>query len=125
MQHVSSLHTMLPWMIVYGNNKNGRWLLEFWAMLTALPLDQLEILCTDFINSITGNPYSSLVWDMWIECTMNKGSKMKSGWLSILKNEMQLLVPCRNVNQVTRIRAAHNSLANRREFKLKQVYEKI
>ena len=38
---------------------------------------------------------------------MNKGSKMKSGWLSIL-NEKQLLVHNRNVNHVTQIRAAHN-----------------
>jgi len=61
-------------------------------MLTALPLDQVEFLCTDFTQSITGNPYSNLAWDMWIECTMNKGNKMKSGWLSILKDEKQFLV---------------------------------
>jgi len=52
---------------------------------------------------------------------MNKGSKMKSGWLSILKNEKQLLVHNRNVNHVMRIRAAHNFQANRRESKLKHV----
>jgi len=120
-EYVSSLRAMLPWMIAYDNNKYGRWLPDFWAMLTTLPLVQVEFLRTDFTQSITGNPYSNLAWDMWIECTMNKGSKMKSGWLSILKNEKQLLVHCRNVNQVTRIRAAHNSLANRREFKLTHV----
>ena len=90
-------------------------------MLTALPLDQVEFLRIDFTQSITGNPYSNLAWDMWIECTMNKGSKMKSGWLSILKNEKQLLVHNRNVNHVMRIRAAHNFQANRRESKLKHV----
>ena len=85
-----------------------------WAILTTLPLDQVEFLCIDFIQSITCNPYSNMAWDMWIECTINKLNKMNPGWLSILKNEKQLLVHCRNVNQV---RAARNFLANRREFK--------
>ena len=58
-----------------------------------------------------------MAWDMWIECTMNKGSKMKSGWPSILQNEKQLMVHSRNVNNVARIRAAHNSLATRKAAK--------
>jgi len=65
-------------------------------MLTAFPLDQVEFLCTDFAQSI-------IAWGMWIECTMNKGSKMKSDWVSILKNEKQLLVHNRDVNHVMRI----------------------
>ena len=86
-EYVSSLRAMLQWMIAYDNSKYGRWLPDFWAMLTTLPLDHIKFLHTDFTQSITGKPYSNMAWDMWIECTMNKGSKMKSGWLSILKNE--------------------------------------
>ena len=67
---------MLPWMVAYDNNRYGRWLPNFWAMLTALPDDQVAFLRTDFTQSITGNPYSNIAWDMWIECTMNKGSKI-------------------------------------------------
>jgi hypothetical protein len=107
-EYVSSLHAMLPWMVAYDNNRYGRWLPDFWAMLTALPEDQVS-------QSITGNPHSNMAWDMRIECTMNKVSKMKSGWLSILRNEKQLLVHSSNVNNVTRIRAALNALANRKE----------
>ena len=99
-------------MVAYDNNRYGRWLPDFKAMLTSLPTDQVAFLCTDFTQSITGNPYSNMAWDMWIECTMNKGSKMKSGWLSILQNEKQLLVHSRNVHNVALIRAAHNALAN-------------
>jgi len=44
---------------------------------------------------------------------------MKSGWLSILKNEKQLLVHSRNVNNLVRIRAAHNVMANRKDAKRK------
>ena len=54
--YVSLLCAMLPWMIAYNNNKYGRWLPDFWAVLTAFPLDQVEFLCTDFAQSITGNP---------------------------------------------------------------------
>ena len=86
-------------------------------MLTAVPADQVAFLRTDFILSITGTPYSNMAWDMWIECTMNKGSKMKSGWLSTIQTEKQLLVHSRNVNNVAQIRAAHNALANRKETK--------
>ena len=84
----------------------------FRALLTAFPADQVAFLQINFAQSNTGNSYSNMAWDMWIECAMNKGSKMKSGWLSILQNEKQLLVHSRNVNNVAQIWAAHNALAN-------------
>ena len=37
--------------------------------------------------------------------TMNKGSKMKAGWLSILRNEKQLMADTRNANHIGRVRA--------------------
>ena len=58
-------------------------------------------------------------WDMWIECNMNKGSKVKARWLTILQNEKQLLVHSRNVNNVAKIQASLNALANRKETKTK------
>ena len=86
-EYVSSLHAMLPRIVAY-NPRYGRWLPDFWAMLTALPADQVTLLQTNFAQPITGNPsYSNMAWDMWIECTMHKGSQMKSGWISILQNE--------------------------------------
>ena len=106
-EYVISLRAMMPWMVAYDNNWYGRWLPDFWAMLTSLTAEQIAFLHTDFVQSITGNPYSNMPWDMWIEYTMNKGSKMKSGWLSILQNEKQLLVHSRNVNNILQIRATH------------------
>ena len=118
-EFVSSLRAMLPWLIAYDNNQYGRWLPDFWAMLTSLPVDQVAFLHSDFTQSIRGHPYSNMAWDMWIKCTMNKGSKLKSGWLSVLQNEKQLLVHSRNVNNVARIRATHNALASRNQTKWK------
>ncbi len=68
-EYVISLRAMMPWMVAYDKNRYGRWLPDFWAMLTALPADQVTFLRTDFSQSITGNPYSNMAWDMWIECT--------------------------------------------------------
>ena len=33
-----------------------------------------------FSQSLTGNPYSAIPPDMWIEITINRSSKLKSGW---------------------------------------------
>lgn len=118
-EYVRSVRAMLPWMLGYDRLKYGRWLPDFWTMLLNLPPDQFAFLQENFAQSVTGNPYSNMAWCMWIETTMNKGSKLKSGWLSILKNEKQLLVHSRNVNNVARIRAAHNSAAKRKSTEWK------
>jgi len=83
-------------------------------MLTALPPEQTEFMKKNFAQSMTGKPFSSLALDLWIECTMNKGSKLKAGWHSILKHEKQLLVDIRNVNNIGRIRACVQQHTNRK-----------
>ena len=55
---------------------------------------------------MTGSPYSGMSLEMIIEVAMNKGSKLKSSWLSILKNEKQLLVHSRNCSNIACIRKA-------------------
>ena len=46
---------------------------------------------------------------------------LKYGWLSILQKGKQLLVHSRYVNNVSRIRASHNVLANRKDAKRKHM----
>ena len=108
-------------MLTYDKQKYGRALPDFWAYLINLPPEENEFLRENFALSLTGNPYSSMPWDLWIEVTMNKGSKLKSGWLSMLKNEKQLLVHSRNVNNIARIRVAHNKAANKKAQKWKHI----
>ncbi len=43
-----------------------------------------------FCASISGRPFSALPFDQWIEITMNKGSKMISGWVRFTKNESMI-----------------------------------
>ena len=103
----SSLKFMLPWMQVYDNDRYGRYLPDFITVLDTLPANQAVFMESGlFAQSMTGKPYSCVALDIWIESTMNKGSKLKSGWLAILNNEKQLLSNTRNVNNVNRVRAS-------------------
>ena len=89
---IDSQRALLPWLTIYDNSQYSRWLPYFWSVLTNLPRDRKSFLEENYAHSLTDNPYSGMSLDMIIEMTMNKGSKLKSGWLSILKNEKQLLV---------------------------------
>ena len=57
-----------------------------------------------FAHSITGKSYSSLPTDLWIEMTMNKGSKMKAGWQRILVNEVILCANIKSTNHINQLR---------------------
>ena len=111
---------MLPWMQIYDNDKYSHHLPDFIAVLDTLPADQAAFMEDGmFSQSMTGNPYSCVALDIWIELAMNKGSKLKSGWLAILNNEKQLLSNTRNVNNINRIRAVHHHANHRRKGKAK------
>ena len=109
---LDSIRLMIPWMKIYDKNKYGMWLTEFWSEMSSLPQNISQKMSELFANSITGDPYTRLPLDMWIEMTMNKGSKMKAGWKQILKNEKMLLSQTRNVNNINKIRTALNKIAD-------------
>ena len=116
-----TLKQMLPWLTVYGNTNYGRHLPDFSAALDSLTSEQEAFMDSGmFAQSMSGNPYSCVALDIWIESTMNKGSKMKAGWLAILNNEKQLLTNTRNVNNVNRIRNAVHRHANQKKKKGKK-----
>ena len=107
-----SLRMMLPWLQIYDNNKYGRWLTEFWLEISSLPDDKAQYMYEGlFSQSMTGQPYSCLPLDLWIEMTMNKGSKMKAEWSHFLKKEPMLLIHTRTVNFINRVRVSLHVLA--------------
>ena len=70
------LRLMIPWMQIYNNNNYGKWLVEFCTEISTLTKAIDEHMAKGlFVQSLTGNPYSSLLLDMWIEVATNKGSK--------------------------------------------------
>ena len=73
----SSTYEMMAGMRAYNNTEYARYLPDFWAMLENLTEEQAEFFESHFVQSMSGLPYSAL--DMWIEVTMNMGSKRKEG----------------------------------------------
>ena len=110
------LHLMIPWMQIYDNSNYGKWLVEFWTEISTLTkaIDEHMIkgLSAQFL---TGNPYSCLPLDTWIEMTMNKVSKMKADWKNMLKNETMLPSHAENANLINRIRVSMHKLADRKK----------
>ena len=86
-EYISSTYDMLKYLVSYNNTNYGRWLPDYWASLSSLPTEQSEFFKNNFTQSQTGLPYSFQGMDLWIECTMNLGSKLKQGWLNLLNNK--------------------------------------
>ena len=107
-EYLSSTYNMLPGLMAYDNHDYGRWLPDYWAMLSLLSDEQMAFFNDHFAQSITGLPYSCQPLDLWIETTMNLNSKLKQGWLQLLQNEKQLFSTTRNANNVARVKATVN-----------------
>jgi hypothetical protein len=107
--YLASLRLMMPWLLIYDGVNYGRWLPVYWLNMKSLSPDHAKYMPDIFAQSMTNNPYSALPPDMWIECTMNKGSKLKSGWKRLLRSEKGLLVHMKNANNVNAVR---NALTN-------------
>ena len=95
---------MMAWMMVYDNTNYSRWLPVFWMDMSSLSKEHCQLIKEIFFRSLTGNAYSSLVPDLWIECTINKGSKLKEGWKNLLKNEIGLHIHGRNTNNISTVK---------------------
>ncbi len=78
-EYLSSTYDMLHGLMAYNNHGYGRWLPDFWAMLSSLSSDRITFLLIYFSQSMTGLPYSCQPLDLWIETTMNLNSKLKQG----------------------------------------------
>ncbi|KAL8578071.1 hypothetical protein ACOMHN_019787 [Nucella lapillus] len=105
-EYVSSTYDMLKGLMAYNNHDYGRWLPDYWAMLSSLADEQKTFFNAHFAQSMTGLPYSCQPLNLWIATTMNLNSKLKQGWLQLLQNEKQLFSTIRNVNNVARVKAA-------------------
>ena len=114
-EYLSSTYYMLSGLMIYDNHDYGRWLPDYWAQLSTLPVEQMDFFRNHFSQSMIGLPYSCQPMDLWIETTMNLNSKLKSGWLNLLHNEKQLFSTIRNSNNVARVMAIVHSTINRKQ----------
>ena len=70
-----------------------------------------------FTASLTGLPFSVIPRDQWIEMTMNKGSKMKGGWIGCTKNESMVNIHTHTVSDMMQIRDTLHSRASLKSTK--------
>ena len=115
----ASLRLMIPYLQIYDKIHYGKWLPEFWTEMNTLSDETSSQMEKIFSQSITGKAYSSLPMDLWIEMTMNKGSKMKAGWKQILQNETLLTTHIRNANFVNPLRVSLHKFADMKTYESK------
>ena len=116
---------MLKYMKAYNNHYYGRWLPYYWARISNLQDGQASFFRDSFAQSMTQLPYSCQGMYLWIECTMNLGSKLKQGWLNLLSNEKQLFSTTRNVNNISRVRSTIKRNLKRKDRKRKHVEQQV
>ena len=98
-----SWRLMTPWLQIYNKIHYGKWLPNFWTDISNLSEEIDQYMPSIFAHSIAGKPYSSLPTDLWIEMTINKGSKMKAGWQRILGNEAMLCANIKSKNYINQL----------------------
>ena len=111
-QFQDSLRLMIPWLQIYDKIHYGKWFPDFWAEISNLNKEITQCMPEIFSHSITGKPYSSLPTNLWIEMTMNKGSKMKAGWQTILGNKNMLCANIRNTNYINQPQVILHKIAD-------------
>ena len=109
---------MLPWMAVYDSTNYTRYMSIYWVEMYNLNEDAKSYMEKGlFTASLTGLPFSAIPLDQWIEMTMNKGTKMKGGWIGFTKNESMVNIHTHTVNDMMQIRDKLHSRASLKSAK--------
>ena len=78
-EYLSSTRAMLPGMLACNNHDYGKWLPDYWTMISSLPYEKKKYFSEHFAQSVTILLYSNEPMDLWIEVTINLDSKLKQG----------------------------------------------
>ena len=112
-EYLTSIRMMLPWMSAYDSLHYSRYLSLYWSGMNNLDEEKALYMRSGlFSASMSGRSFSALPHDQWIEMTMNKGSKMKGGWIVITNNEEALQVNTKVINNITKVKESLKQVAN-------------
>ena len=112
-EYLTSIRMMLPWLFAYNSFHYSRYLSLYWSEINNLDEEKAFYMRSGlFSASMFVRPFSPLPHDQWIEMTMNKGSKMKAGWIGIMHNEEALQVNTKVVNNITKVKESLKEVAN-------------
>ena len=111
-EYLTSTSMMLPWMFAYDILHYSRYLSLYWSEINNLDENTFLMKSGLFSASMSGRLFSALPHDQWIEMTMNKGSKMKGGWIGITHNEEALQVNTKIINNITKAKESLKEVVN-------------
>ena len=115
-EYLTSIRMMLPWMSAYDSLHYSRYLSLYWSGMNNLDEEKALYMRSGlFSASMSGISFSALPHDQWIEMTMNKGLKMKGGWIGITNNEEALQVNTKVINNITKVKESLKQVANIKE----------
>ena len=87
-EFLCSVRFMLTWMAIYNNLHYTRCMSIYWTQMNNLDVEMNTYMADGLFSfSMIGLPFSDIPHDQWIEMTMNKGLKVKRGWVGFTKNE--------------------------------------
>ena len=112
-EYLTSRRMMLPWMFAYDSLHYSRYLSLYWLEMNDLDEEKAFYMRSGlFSASMFVRPFSPLPHDQWIEMIMNKGSKMKGGWIGITHNEEALQVNTKIINNITKAKESLKEVVN-------------
>ena len=111
-EYLTSIRMMLPWLFAYNSFHYSRYLSLYWSEINNLDEEKAFYMRSGlFSASMSGRPFSALRHDEWIEMRMNKGSKMKCGWIGITHKEEALQVN-KVINNIKKAKESLKEVAN-------------
>ena len=121
-KYLLSMRLIMPWMAAYDSIHYGCYLPLYWSSMKVLPADKTSFMKAGmFTASLTRKPFSGFLNDQWIETTMNKGSKMKGGWIGITQNEEALQTNIKIVNKITKVKVKLKQIAKLQQRQYKHI----
>lgn len=92
-------------MAVYNSLHYTRYMKIIWSTMNNLDEEATSYIKNGlFSASLSGRSFSAIPHDQWIEITMNKGSKMKGGWIGVTQNESAINVHTKIINKIGMVR---------------------
>ena len=113
---------MLPWISAYDSMHYGHYLPLNWSSMKGLLADKASFMNAGiFTASLIGKLFSGLSYNQLIEMTMNKGSKMKKGWIRIMQNEEAFQTNIKIINKITKIKVKLKEIATLKQRQYKHI----
>ena len=74
-----------------------------------------------FSTSMPGNNFSAMPHNRWMKMTVNRGSKIKCGWIGIFNNEFTLQINTKVMKNIKTAKESLKSFSNIKNHQFKHI----